>query len=93
VSKSQLVPNHHSDDMKDMFTESIEGVKSLIDKQVVTVQEEYKDGVRCQVSNIFLAGGFAESGYLHDEVKKFARRFGDIQVQRADDWYDLNDSR
>lgn len=40
-----------------------------------------------QNENVFLAGGFAESEYLYNEVKKTARRFGYIQVQRAADWY------
>jgi hypothetical protein len=37
------------------------------------------------LKNIFLAGGFAESQYLFNEVKRYADSTN-IQVQRADDW-------
>ncbi len=72
--------------MKSMFGKSINGIQRLIKEQILSVEEHVQHGRRCRVSNVFLAGGFAESEYLYNEVKKVADRFGHISVQRADDW-------
>jgi ABC-type phosphonate transport system ATPase subunit len=40
----------NSDEMKDMFKESIDGVKKLIIQQVILVEQEPQQGLRCRVS-------------------------------------------
>ena len=35
--------------------------------------------------SIFLAGGFSENKYLYNEVTKFARGYGHVNVYQAED--------
>jgi len=74
-----------SDTMKDLFRESIDGLNKLVRQQITYVNEERIGERRCEVSSIFLAGGFAANDYLYNEVTRFARRYGYVNVYRAND--------
>jgi hypothetical protein len=50
-----------SDEMKEMFRESIDGVKKLIIQQVIRVEQEPQQGLRCRVSVRFHVSAFWSS--------------------------------
>ncbi|KAF2671475.1 hypothetical protein BT63DRAFT_453870 [Microthyrium microscopicum] len=72
------------EDVSGMFEKSVRGTVELIARQIVLVEQEEYDGERCDVKNIFLSGGFAESPYLYQQAKDFADTKA-IDLQRADD--------
>ncbi|KAF2813601.1 uncharacterized protein BDZ99DRAFT_568759 [Mytilinidion resinicola] len=73
------------DDLKDFFEPSVEGTVKLIKQQVIKIQHPADGSMPDQVTNIFLAGGFAESPYLFDEVERRYASKVDIKVFRAED--------
>ncbi|KAI0127153.1 hypothetical protein BJ170DRAFT_363890 [Xylariales sp. AK1849] len=72
-------------DLRSMFDRSVKGTVGLVARQVVQVESaQTQDDIPYTVTNIFVAGGFAESEYLLNKIRKY----GDtrhIDVQRADD--------
>ncbi|KAF4625147.1 hypothetical protein G7Y89_g13022 [Cudoniella acicularis] len=72
-------------DLQKMFEKSVKGTLKLISQQIVHVEHVEFNGIPCHVTNVFLAGGFAENQYLFNEVKRFADTKADTHVQRADD--------
>ncbi|KAF2496481.1 hypothetical protein BU16DRAFT_581790 [Lophium mytilinum] len=75
-----------ADDLKAFFEPSVEGTVKLIKQQVMKIQHPAGGHAPDQVTNIFLAGGFAESPYLFDEVERRYASKVDIKVFRAEDW-------
>lgn len=77
---------HDSDDMKDMFKESVDGTLDLIEQQIAQVESKrlrVQVGItwrivshrvakqdRQSIQTIFLSGGFSESKYLFRKVQK-----------------------
>ena len=75
-------------DLKSFFALSVDGTLDLIERQVTAVTNMPSGGgLPNQVTNIFLAGGFAESEYLLSKIKEYADTMGSISVHRADDWF------
>jgi len=74
-----------ADELKSFFEPSIAGTVKLIKQQVVKIQNPPDASEPGQVTNIFLAGGFAESPYLLNEIKRRYADKTDINLFRAND--------
>ncbi|KUJ12158.1 uncharacterized protein LY89DRAFT_688619 [Mollisia scopiformis] len=72
-------------DLKKMFSKSVNGTLGLLQRQMTRVMNTKYKGIPCQVTNIIMAGGFSESEYLFNQVKAYANKEADVEVQRADD--------
>ncbi|KAF2395573.1 hypothetical protein EJ06DRAFT_268430 [Trichodelitschia bisporula] len=71
-------------DMKEIFSYSVDETVALIARQMGQVQSTISHGVHCQVTNVFMAGGFSENEYLLRSVKNWASGY-QIDVKRAQD--------
>jgi len=66
-----------ADDLRRIFEPSIKKIKSLIGRQIETLEMQ-----QLRVKSLFLSGGYAKSPYLFSEISAFANMW-DINVERG----------
>ncbi|KAM7220175.1 hypothetical protein V8F06_004503 [Rhypophila decipiens] len=77
ISQGQLKIT--SEDLVEIFRESVEGILHLITEQLVQVQLK-----RLSVRTVFLSGGFSRNRYLFERIKALTRRWR-FELVRGDE--------
>ncbi|KAK4225635.1 hypothetical protein QBC38DRAFT_482384 [Podospora fimiseda] len=71
----------NSDDLEYMFKPSVDGIKSLIEKQLVVA-----DIQRIKVRTVFLSGGFSQSQYLFRRIHEITDSYRCQLVRSDNSW-------